>query len=54
MIVSKELVISNRKKVDIIEELRQKKFRPFPKMARQNPQEKPRTPKRVPLMRPRR
>ena len=34
MIVSKELVVSNRKKADIIEELRQKKFRPFPKVAK--------------------
>jgi DNA topoisomerase II len=34
MIVSKELVVSNRKKVDIVEELRQKKFRPFPKVAK--------------------
>ncbi|KAI9451533.1 DNA topoisomerase [Russula earlei] len=33
MIVSKELVVSNRKKADIVEELRQKKFRPFPKAA---------------------
>ena len=31
MIISKELVVSNRKKADIIDELRQKKFRPFPK-----------------------
>ena len=34
MIVSKELVVSNRKKADIVEELRQKKFRPFPKVAK--------------------
>jgi hypothetical protein len=26
MIISKELVVSNRKKADIVEELRQKKF----------------------------
>jgi DNA gyrase/topoisomerase IV, subunit A len=34
MIVNKELVVSNRKKADIVEELRQKKFRPFPKAAK--------------------
>ena len=34
MIVNKELVVSNRKKADIIDELRQKKFRPFPKVAK--------------------
>lgn len=34
MIVNKELVVSNRKKVDIIDELRHKKFRPFPKVAK--------------------
>jgi DNA topoisomerase-2 len=34
MIISKDLVVSNRKKVDIVEELRQKKFRPFPKVAK--------------------
>jgi len=34
MIISKELVVSNRKKADIVEELRQKKFRPFPKAAK--------------------
>ena len=34
MIVNKELVVSNRKKADIIDELRQKKFRPFPKAAK--------------------
>lgn len=34
MIVNKELVVSNRKKADIIEELRQKKFRPFPKVTK--------------------
>jgi DNA topoisomerase II len=33
MIVSKELVVSNRKKAGIVEELRQK-FRPFPKVAK--------------------
>jgi DNA topoisomerase-2 len=34
MIISKELVVSNRKKADIVGELRQKKFRPFPKVAK--------------------
>jgi DNA topoisomerase-2 len=34
MIISKELVVSNRKKADIVEELRQKKFRPFPKVPK--------------------
>lgn len=34
MIVSKELVVSGRKKVDIIAELRKKDFRPFPKVAK--------------------
>lgn len=34
MIVNKELVVSNRKKADIVEELRQRKFRPFPKAAK--------------------
>jgi len=34
MIISKELVVSNRKKADIVEELRQKKFRHFPKVAK--------------------
>ena len=34
MIVNKELVVSNRKKADIMDELRQKKFRPFPKVAK--------------------
>ena len=34
MIVSKELVVSNRKKAEIVVELRQKKFRPFPKVAK--------------------
>jgi DNA topoisomerase-2 len=32
--VQKELTVSNRKKVAIVEELRQKKFRPFPKVAK--------------------
>ena len=31
MIVDKELVISGRKKVDVVAELRKKNFRPFPK-----------------------
>jgi DNA topoisomerase-2 len=34
MIVDKELAVSNRKKAEIIEELRQKKFWPFPKVAK--------------------
>ncbi|KAJ6573911.1 DNA topoisomerase II [Mycena vulgaris] len=41
MIVDKELVISNRKKVDIIVDLKKHKFRPFPKIskARENGEE---------------
>ncbi|OBZ80095.1 DNA topoisomerase 2 [Grifola frondosa] len=34
MIVDKELVVSNRKKTDIVAELRKKQFRPFPKVAK--------------------
>jgi DNA topoisomerase-2 len=34
MIVSKQLVVSNRKNADIVDELRQKNFRPFPKVAK--------------------
>ena len=34
MIVSKELVVSGRKKVDIVAELRKKDFRPFPKISK--------------------
>jgi hypothetical protein len=34
MIISKDLVVSNRKKADIVDELRQKKFRSFPKAAK--------------------
>ncbi|KAI0706215.1 DNA topoisomerase [Cytidiella melzeri] len=34
MIVTKELVVSGRKKVDIVTELRKKDFRPFPKIAK--------------------
>ncbi|KAI9452414.1 DNA topoisomerase [Lactarius psammicola] len=34
MIVNKELVVSNRKKADIVVELRRKNFRPFPKVAK--------------------
>ncbi|KAI0358820.1 type II DNA topoisomerase [Trametes cingulata] len=34
MIVDKELVVSNRKKADIVAELRKKQFRPFPKVAK--------------------
>ena len=32
MIIDKELVVSNRKKVDIVLELSKKDFRPFPKV----------------------
>jgi DNA topoisomerase-2 len=34
MIVDKDIAVSNRKKVDIVNELRQKKFRPFPKVSK--------------------
>lgn len=34
MIVDKELIVSNRRKVDIVAELRKKQFRPFPKVAK--------------------
>ncbi|TFK47941.1 type II DNA topoisomerase [Heliocybe sulcata] len=34
MIVDKKLVVSNRRKVDIVAELRQKDFRPFPKVVK--------------------
>ena len=34
MIINRELVVSNRKKADIVAELRQKDFRPFPKVAK--------------------
>jgi DNA topoisomerase II len=34
MIVNKELVVSGRKKADIVAELRKKDFRPFPKVAK--------------------
>ncbi|OJA16788.1 hypothetical protein AZE42_03299 [Rhizopogon vesiculosus] len=34
MIVDKELVVSNRKKIDLMAELRRLKFRPFPKVAK--------------------
>lgn len=34
LIVNKELVVSNRKKSVIVAELRDKKFRPFPKVAK--------------------
>lgn len=33
MIVDKELVVSNRKKAEIVAELRRKDFKPFPKVA---------------------
>jgi DNA topoisomerase-2 len=31
MVITRELVVSNKKKVDIVAELRDLKFRPFPK-----------------------
>lgn len=34
MITKKELVVSGRKKVDIVSELRKKNFRPFPKVKK--------------------
>ena len=34
MIIDKELVVSNRRKADIVAELRKKDFRPFPKVAK--------------------
>jgi DNA topoisomerase II len=34
MIVDKQLVVSNRKKADIVAELRDKDFRPFPKRTK--------------------
>jgi len=34
MIVDKELVVSNKKKTDLMAELRRLKFRPFPKVAK--------------------
>jgi DNA topoisomerase-2 len=34
MIVDKELVVSNRKKVDIVADLKSLKFRPFPKIIK--------------------
>ena len=34
MIVERELVVSNRRKADIVAELRKKEFRPFPKVAK--------------------
>jgi DNA topoisomerase-2 len=34
MIVDKELVVSNRKKNDLMAELRRLKFRPFPKVTK--------------------
>lgn len=33
MIIHKELVVSNRKKLDIVTDLRRHKFRPFPKVS---------------------
>ena len=37
MIIEKELVVSNRKKVDIMADLRKHKFRPFPKVTKAKP-----------------
>ncbi len=34
MIVDKELVVSNRRKADIVAELRKRQFRPFPKVVK--------------------
>lgn len=34
MIISKELVVSNRKKADLVTELRKREFVPFPKAAK--------------------
>lgn len=34
MIVSKELVVSGRKKADVVTDLRKKDFRPFPRIAK--------------------
>ncbi|SPO27638.1 probable DNA topoisomerase II [Ustilago trichophora] len=34
MIISRELVVSNRKRADIVAELRKKEFRPFPKQGK--------------------
>ncbi|KAI0641129.1 type II DNA topoisomerase [Trametes meyenii] len=34
MIIDRELIVSNRKKADIVAELRKKQFRPFPKVAK--------------------
>lgn len=34
MIVDKQLSVSNRKKADIVVELRKKEFRPFPKVSK--------------------
>lgn len=34
MIVDKQISVSNRKKADIVVELREKEFRPFPKVSK--------------------
>ena len=34
MIISKELVINNKKRASVVAELRAKKFRPFPKVVK--------------------
>ncbi|KAI0264337.1 hypothetical protein BGY98DRAFT_616152 [Russula aff. rugulosa BPL654] len=54
MIVDKELAVSNRKKAEIIEELRRRSSGHFLRWQRRKPREKPRTPKTVQTMRPRR
>lgn len=37
MIIEKELIVNNRKKVDIVAELRKKEFVPFPKVVKNKP-----------------
>lgn len=39
MIVDKKLVVSNRKKADIVKELRELQFTPFPKTSKQKEEE---------------
>jgi DNA topoisomerase-2 len=34
MIIAKEITVNNRKKADIVAELRKKDFRPFPKVSK--------------------
>src|ERR1700755_2025560 len=54
MIVRKELVVSNHKNANIVEELRQRSAGRAPRWQRRKPQEKLRARKTVPTMRPRR